>query len=266
VSHSAPRASVFADAETVAAAAAELVAQSARTAVAERGRFVLALSGGSTPRALYRLLAGPSYDGIVPWSATVLLWGDERCVPPEHPESNYHMVARTGLLDRPFAAVERIRGELGAEEAAGEYECRLRALADSSDPRALGGDGPDMPVPGPPVIDLVLLGIGADGHTASLLPASPALAETRRFAVPTGVYAGVRRVTLTVPVLAAARQLLFLVAGADKAPAVAEMLHDPGSRLPAALVLRAAGRATLLLDEAAAAGGAREVAPDPGVV
>jgi 6-phosphogluconolactonase len=236
---------VFADAAAVAAAAAALVAQSARTSVAERGRFVLALSGGSTPRMMYQLLAGPAHDGNVPWPATVLLWGDERCVPPEHPESNHRMVVRTGLLQRPFAAVERIRGELGAEEAADDYERRLGALA---------GESPGASVPGPPIIDLVLLGIGADCHTASLLPGSAGLAQTRRLAVATDVYEGVRRVTLTLPVLAAARQLLFVVAGATRAAVAGAARSESaagGDRVAAA------ARATVLLDAAAAGTPAR---------
>jgi 6-phosphogluconolactonase len=273
VSEAPPRALVLADTDALAAVAADTILQCARTAVAARGRFLLALSGGSTPQALYRLLAGSAYDGKLPWPATVLLWGDERCVPPDDPASNYGSVKKSGLLGRRFASVERMVGELGAEEAARDYERRLRALDASA-------------VPLPPTIDLVLLGVGEDGHTASLLPGSSALAETRRLAVPTEAYGGVRRVTLTLPVLAVARRVLFLVAGAGKATAVAGMLGDPASRLPSALVLRAARQATVLLDEDAAGGAARTavlarardsgegggplgaagVAPEPGVV
>ena len=292
------RAYVLDDVDALAAVAAEHVVQCARVAVAARGRFLVALSGGSTPQALYRLLAGSAYDTVLPWSATVLLWGDERCVPPDDPESNYGMVVKSGLLERRCVSVERMRGELGADEGALEYERRLWALAE-------GGPGTESPVPPiqrapadahnmpvvsdafrPPVIDLVLLGVGDDGHTASLLPGAPTLDETQRLVAPTDAYGGVRRITVTMPVLASARRLLFLVTGAGKAAAVAEMLGDPASRLPAAIVLRAARRAAVLLDEAAAAGASRarvlareeeapkhgdalggaEVAPDTGVV
>jgi 6-phosphogluconolactonase len=264
VSGTSLRALVLADADALAAVAAETIVRHAKAAVATRGRFLLALSGGTTPQSLYRLLAQADYDEVLPWSATVVLWGDERCVPPDDPASNYGSAARSGLLARPFSSVKRMRGELGAEQAARDYEERLRALDASR----------------VPAIDLVLLGIGEDGHTASLLPESATLTEAGRLVVPTEPYGGVRRVTLTVPVLAAARRLLFLVAGAGKAAPVAEILGDPASRLPAAVVLRAARRVTMLLD-GAAAGGAPEgvlvqdppaappragVAPDPGVV
>jgi 6-phosphogluconolactonase len=247
---------VSADADALMAVAAETIVRCATESVNARGRFVIAWSGGSTPQALYRLLAGSAYDKLLPWSATTLLWGDERCVPPDDPDSNYGAASRSGLLGRSFASVERMRGELGADDAALDYERRLLTFADA---------GPASPGPvRSPVIDLVLLGIGDDGHTASLLPGAATLSETFRLVVPTEVYAGVRRVTLTMPVLAAARGLLFLAAGAGKAAVVAEILGDAASPLPAAIVLRAARRVTVLLDRAAAAGA--EVAPDPGVV
>ena len=285
------RALVLADGDALAAVAAETIVQHAKSAVAARGRFLFALSGGTTPQALFRLLAQSEFDEVLPWSATVVLWGDERCVPPDDPASNYGSAVRSGLLARPFGSVERVRGELGAEDAARDYEERLRTLGEGgsgspTSPRSLASTPPSSSTPAEPdvsrvpVIDLILLGIGEDGHTASLLPGSATLVEAGRLVVPTEVYGGVRRVSFTVPVLAAARRLLFLVAGTGKAAAVAEILGDPASRLPAAIVLRAARRVTMLLDGAAAAGTSEGVlvqdpravppragvAPDPGVV
>jgi 6-phosphogluconolactonase len=230
------------DAEGVAQAAAEELASAAGRAVAARGRFTLALSGGSTPRRLYALLADPGapYRGRVPWDRTHVFFGDERPVPPEHPDSNYRM-ARETLLERvPVASVHRIHGEdPGAAEA---YEAELRHFF-------------GIPAGGaPPHLDLVLLGLGPDGHTASLFPGTTALDEATRWVVsPFVPRLGTRRTTLTLPVIDRARAVLFLVSGAEKAPALARVIAAaPGAAaLPAALVRPAAG-ALWIVDDAAA--------------
>jgi 6-phosphogluconolactonase len=199
-----------------------------------------ALSGGSTPRRAYELAAAAGGD----WSPATLWYGDERCVPPDDERSNHRMV-RGALLDRlPEPArpvVQRIEGERGHEAAAPDYEARLRA--------ALGPR---------PVLDLALLGLGSDGHTASLFPAKPEIEERERLVVPVpeaGLEPFVPRVSLTLPVFDAAREVIFLVEGAGKAEAVARAFGpnaDPA--LPAARVAPANGVLRLVLDSAAAAG------------
>lgn len=229
------------DADAAARLCAARFAEAARDAVEHRGRFAVALAGGSTPRRAYALLAEAPLAGEVPWEAVHLFWGDERCVPPGHPRSNYRM-AREALLSRvpvPEGNVHRIRGELGRERAAAAYERALR--------EAFGGDVPRF--------DLVHLGLGGDGHTASLFPYDPALRERRRLAVG-ALHEGEGRVTLTVPVLAAAARVEFLVTGEDKARRVAEVLArapDP-VRIPAQFVRPASGEPVWIVDEAAASG------------
>ncbi|HEV2146509.1 MAG TPA: 6-phosphogluconolactonase, partial [Longimicrobiaceae bacterium] len=197
-------------------------------------------AGGSTPRRAYSLLAQEPLAREVPWEHVHLFWGDERCVPPGHPRSNFRMV-RDALLAHvplPAANAHRVRGELPRERAAGEYERELR--------EAFGG--------GVPRFDLVHLGVGDDGHTASLFPFAPALLERERLAAP-AVHEGEPRVTLTVPVLNAAARVEFLATGAGKAPVVRKVLRgalDP-LRLPAQLVRPAAGDPVWILDEPAAA-------------
>jgi 6-phosphogluconolactonase len=213
--------------------AADLVA-----ATANRGGQIV-LTGGATPGRAYELLATMDLD----WSGCTLWFSDERCVPPLDERSNYGMV-RDSLLDplpEPRPAVRRMAGELGAEEAAAAYERELRA--------AFGA--------GLPQFDLVLLGLGPDGHCASLFPGAAALEERARLAVGVarpGLAPWVPRVTLTLPVLNAAREVVFLATGRDKADAVARAFGDPPDRTaPAALVApTAAGTLTVLLDRAAA--------------
>jgi len=225
------------------AAADELVAQ-ARAAVAERGAFHIALSGGSTPRRLFQLLAARGRDAL-PWERVELWWGDERTVPPDHAESNYRM-AREALIEPlglPAAGIHRIAGELAdPDAAAAAYE---RVLVD-----ALGE---------PPILDLVLLGMGPDGHTASLFPGSPALDEARRWVVANPVtsplvHGTTTRITLTAPAINAARRVRFLVAGADKAAALAAVLEGPRdpARTPSQLIAPR-GDLAWFVDEAAAA-------------
>jgi 6-phosphogluconolactonase len=218
--------------EDSAGAAAERIA-----AVAGAGGHV-ALTGGSTPRAAYERAAAMDLD----WSAATLWFGDERCVAPDDPRSNYGM-AKSALLDRLFGPqpiVHRMEGERGPHEAAASYEQKLR--------QALGER---------PRLDLVLLGLGPDAHCASLFPNDPALDEARRLAVGVevaGLAPYVPRVTLTLPVLNAARAIIFLVTGADKATAVARAFGgEPDRSAPASLVAPADGTLTLLMDADAAA-------------
>jgi 6-phosphogluconolactonase len=197
----------------------------------------VALAGGSTPKATYEQVAGMGVD----WSSTGFWFGDDRAVPPDHEHSNYRM-AREALLDHVEpGAVHRIEGELGHEEAADEYERELR--------EAFGDDVP--------ALDLILLGLGPDAHTASLFPTDAALGERERWAVGVetpGMAPLVPRVTLTLPVLNAGREVVFLVAGEDKADAVARAFSgapDPGA--PASLVAPERGSLVVLLDPPAAA-------------
>ena len=217
------------------AAAAELA-----TLASGVGRpFHIALSGGSTPKRLFHELARMG-DKLVPWEHIHLWWGDERCVPPDHPDSNYRMTRETLIdpLGLDAARVHRIEAERPAEAAAADYE---RALVD-----ALGA---------PPVFDLIYLGMGPDGHTASLFPGSPALDETKRFVVANAVdspltHGKSTRITLTYPALAAAKHTRFLVAGADKAAMLARVANGDRA-LPSARVTGA--DVVWLVDRAAAA-------------
>ncbi len=233
--------------EAVARAAAGRAVACARAAVAARGRFSVALSGGSTPRALFRLLAEAPLRSEIAWARLDVFWGDERCVPPTHPDSNYRM-AKEALLDHvpiPPDRIHRIAADTDDHAAAAmTYEAELA--------RVLGG----TPGGTPPVFDLLLLGMGADGHTASLFPGTPALAEHRRWVVANRVEKlGADRITLTWPILNRAADVLFLVAGADKAAALREVLEGPRdvARLPSQGIRPEAGRLVWLLDRAAAA-------------
>jgi 6-phosphogluconolactonase len=218
--------------EDPAAAAAD------RLAAAVNAGGQIALTGGSTPRTTYERLATMQVD----WSACTLWFGDERCVPPNDERSNFGMV-REALLDRlpdPIPDTRRIEGERGPAEAADAYERELRQSFGDPMPR----------------FDLVLLGVGPDAHCASLFPNHEALAEKHRLAVAVerpGFAPWVSRVTLTLPVLNAARQVLFLVSGKGKAEAVARAFSGaPRSDAPASMVRPASGSLDVLLDPAAA--------------
>ncbi|MCI0650447.1 MAG: 6-phosphogluconolactonase [Planctomycetes bacterium] len=239
----------FPDGEAVARAAADEFARVAAAAVAERGRAAIALAGGSTPRRLYQILAERGAEAPrakVPWDALHLFWGDERHVSPEHADSNYRMT-REALLDAglvPAANVHRIRAELAdAAEAARLYEEELRAFF-----RLRASEWPRF--------DLMLLGMGADGHTASLFPGTDAVGEVRRLAASPWVEKfKTYRITLSPPVFNHAAEVLFLVTGADKAATLREVLEgepDP-ARLPSQLIRPADGRCLWFADRAAAA-------------
>jgi 6-phosphogluconolactonase len=240
---------IFAEERSLASAAADLVIAAAAAAIGESGRFLLALAGGSTPTPLYELLATGAYARRVDWSKVEIFWGDERCEAPDHPASNFRS-ARERLLDRvPVAAanVHRIRGEVDPHEAAAWYERELRAAFDTP-------DGPPRSDRGAR-FDLVLLGLGADGHTASLFPETAAVREAERWVVAHQVSAVPRwRITLTPVVLNASAQVLFLVSGRDKAPALRSVLQGPDrpDLLPAQAIMPRSGNLRWWVDAGAA--------------
>jgi len=234
--------------ETLAAFAETAAARFARAvaaAVTARGTARVALAGGRTPEALYRLLAEMPYREAIDWSSVSLFWGDERCVPPDHPDSNYRMV-REALLSHvaiPEANIHRMRGEIGDPVAAArEYQEVLREAC-------------CVEVDTLPRLDLCLLGLGPDGHTASLFPGLPAIREKQRWVVAARVEKlDAWRLTLTPAVINNARHVLFLVTGAEKAETVRAVLEGPvdPDRLPAQIVRPVHGRLEWLLDRDAA--------------
>jgi len=228
---------VYPDFAALIAGAADAIAAAASEAIATRNRFAIALSGGNTPRPVYQRLASAAID----WSRVQVFFGDERCVSPRDARSNYHM-AKVALLDRvpiPAEHVYRMRGEDPPEAAAAAYAVELR--------RALGDDSR---------LDLVLLGLGHDGHTASLFPGLAAVTETRRTVMESYVeFVGMWRLSLTPVAINAARRVLFVVTGDDKAEILRRVLKGPREPvvLPAQAIKPAAGPATWLVDRAAAA-------------
>lgn len=233
---------VYPDLESLSHAAAGLFVQRARQAVQDHGRFGVAVSGGRTPQRTYELLAQPPFRDQVPWAQAHVFWADERCVPPEDPRSNERMV-RQALLNRvpiPPAQIHPIRCAQAPEKAAQEYETLLRALFTGQPPR----------------FDLVLLGLGENGHTASLFPGTPVLDERERWAAEAYVTAqDLYRVTLTTPLINQAAAVAFLVSGAAKAQAVQQVLQgrsDP-HHLPAQLIRPTSGDLHWLLDKESSA-------------
>jgi 6-phosphogluconolactonase len=231
------------DAPALADAAARAIAEAAVAAVADHGRFTFVLAGGGTPRDTYMRLAAPPLVDTVPWDKTSIFFGDERCVPPEHAESNYRM-ASEALLSKvgiPAERVYRMRGEADdPEEAAAEYARTLASVFQTK----RGGL---------PRFDLVLLGLGLDGHAASLFPGSPASKEIFRTVV--AVHAAAARIpqrlTLTIPTLTAAARVIFLISGAEKAKVVKATLTD-GAILPGSMIRPTDGTLTWIVDRAAA--------------
>jgi 6-phosphogluconolactonase len=207
--------------------AAPFVAERIRTTVRERGGCSLVLAGGRTPRPVYERLARPGETGPIPWERVRLFWGDERFVPPDHEASNYRMARETLPLEAgpPARGVFPIpTGAPDPAEAARRYERTLRGL---------------FPGSAFPAFDLVLLGLGADGHTASLFPGGPECEERSRWCVASRAPEGAQvrdRVTLTLPALNAARCVAFLVAGEDKRGALQALLAPPAAGAPAALL------------------------------
>ncbi|HQZ18908.1 MAG TPA: 6-phosphogluconolactonase [Vicinamibacteria bacterium] len=237
----------FDDAEAVAQYAAREFVRRARSAIEASGAFKVALAGGSTPRRTHELLADPSLSNQVDWEATHIFFGDERAAPPDHPDSNYGNALET-LLSRvkiPEAQIHRMEGERAdLDTAATEYEA---TLAESFDLTVESGL---------PRFDLVMLGLGEDGHTASLFPGTLALDESRAWVVANDVpEKATRRLTMTVPLLNAARCVMFTVEGGDKAASLSAVLEGPSDphRFPAQLIAAADGDLLWLIDRAAAA-------------
>lgn len=227
-------------------AAAEEVVRAAEEAVAARGRFTIALSGGSTPKGLFNLLA-TNARSVLPWDRMFFFWGDERHVPPTDPDSNYRMADEAMLSKIPVAAgnVFRVPAENPDAAAAAEaYEQTLRKFF-QLEPGQL------------PRFDLILLGMGPDGHTASLFPGTAALQERSRLVVANWVEKlKASRLTFTLPVLNAARCVAFLVSGTDKADALKAVLEGnaPSEQYPSKLVRPSDGKLIWLVDRAAASG------------
>jgi 6-phosphogluconolactonase len=239
---------VFPQQDALAHATAERLVQGIQSAVAARGVARIAISGGTTPKVVFALLANPDepYRSAIPWDRLWIFWVDERCVPPDHPDSNYG-AARSLLLDKvplPPDHIIRIEGELDPEEAAARYESAIRGHY-----RLEGAEGP--------VFDVVQLGMGDDGHCASLFPHTAALHEMIRISVANHVPQQKQswRVTLTWPVINAARDVFFLIDGPAKADPLGRVLQGPydPETLPSQLIQPQNGRLLFLLDTAAAA-------------
>lgn len=234
--------SVHPDPDTLAHEAARRFIQSAREAIDLSDRFTVALSGGSTPKAMHQVIAS-DYRDAIDWTKVEIFFGDERCVPAEHAESNYRMARETLLskLPIPLDNVYRMRGEIDPNEAAKEYGLMLKEKF---------GDGG---------LDLIFLGLGEDGHTASLFPGTEAVNETHHRCVANYAEHSTTgkswRITLTAPFINRCREVMFLVAGAAKAKALAAVLEGPPQpeNIPAQLIHPDNGKLIWLLDAQAAA-------------
>ena len=236
---------IYKDAEKLAAAAAELFVELAQEAVEARNRFRVALSGGTTPRRIYELLATPGFSRRIDWARVDTFWGDERYVPADDPESNYRMTAEALLRHVPVPAnnIHRVPTELSPAQAAAEaYEAEIRRCF--GEPHSV------------PRFDLVYLGLGTNGHTASLFPHSQGLQEKTRLVFADLVAPDKWRISMSVPLLNQGRTVAFVVAGSEKAEVLREVLlgeRDP-ERLPAQLIAPddPEGKLLWLVDEAAA--------------
>jgi 6-phosphogluconolactonase len=235
-----PAVTIFPDEESLSRAAADLFLVLSREAIASRGRFSAALSGGSTPRHLYELLGEKSYRDAIDWRRVHVFWVDERCVPRDHRESNFRLAFDTflSIVPLPTENIHRIKGEEGPDRAAREYEDDVRTFFGTS---------------GMPTFDLIILGVGEDGHTASLFPDSSLLNERVRLAMPVRREKLVPdRVTLTLPVMNNAARVLVLATGEKKAEVVREILEGSGNtRRPAGLVRPVHGVLQWLIDKKA---------------
>jgi 6-phosphogluconolactonase len=232
--------SILANYETLSHTAAEMFVAQAQWAVSKDNYFSIAFSGGSTPQRMYELLAQKDIRDRVPWENTFVFWGDERCVPPDHPSSNQLML-RQLLLDHvniPKQNIFPISGTLPPEKAAQEYEVTLRKFFTNKRPG----------------FDLILLGLGENGHTASLFPGTLALDETQRWV--TDIYVDelkMHRITLTARFINRAEKIVFLVSGASKALVLKEVCEGPPDphRLPAQLIKPSEGELVWLVDQEA---------------
>lgn len=238
------RLEVLGDERMAAERAAHIVTATLAAAIQKRGWASIALAGGRTPRLLYELLAQPPFRDAVAWEQIEWFWGDERMVPPDHDESNYRMAAETflSILSIPADRIHRVLTELGPEQAAAAYEATMRTVFGVSESEV-------------PHFDLILLGMGQDGHIASLFPHTVALQESRHLVVANPVPAlSTTRITITPVVLQAAHAVLVLVTGSEKAHAVRRALEDQLAPLdiPAHLLATVPGEVTWILDQAAA--------------
>jgi len=242
---SSPDLALCPDLEGVSQRAAEEFVRLAQETTASDARFNVALSGGSTPKALYLLLASEEFRQKIPWAKVHLFWGDERCVPPDHADSNYRMV-RESLLARVPIPEQNIHRMLGEDKdpavAASKYEATLR--------KAFGLAPSQFPC-----FNLVLLGMGEDGHTASLFPHTMALSERERLVVANYVEKlSTHRLTLTLPAINHAAQVIFLISGDSKAAILREVLEgqENSQRLPSQSIRPLAGKLLYIVDKAAA--------------
>lgn len=229
--------SVLADAAALGTATADRIVSILREAVLQRGCASLAVSGGNTPRLYLPLLAEEPRLSALPWKNISVFWADERCVPPDDPESNFGMADRLLLCHAPIphGNIHRMRGELPPEEAAAEYRAGLATHFGST-----------------PRIDLVVLGIGGDGHTASLFPGTPALAAKEAVCAVYVPHLDSWRITLTLSVLNNARNILFCISGAEKAGILKKITSaETRAAYPAGLVLPSDGSLLWLIDAAA---------------
>ncbi|MGE5612579.1 MAG: 6-phosphogluconolactonase [Bacillota bacterium] len=236
---SVPKIRVFPTPETVARAVVDHIVESAATAIGEQGNFSIGLSGGKTPKPIYELLTDEPYLGRIEWPKVEIFFCDERCVPPEHADSNFRLIRETLLdyVDIPPANIHRMRGEIDPEAAAAEYGRMLK--------EKFGEGG----------LDLALLGMGEDGHTASLFPGSSALEEAEHRCVATFVEKlNAWRLTLTVPFLNRSREVLIPVTGVNKAARVQEVLEglDDAEPLPVQLINPDSDQLLWFLDAGAA--------------
>lgn len=234
----------FADGEALAKGAAQLFVRLSEQAIHDGGRFSVALSGGSTPKVMHRVLANEFADDVA-WAKVHIFWGDERTVSPEHEDSNFRMAKQT-LLDHvpiPAANIYRMQGELEPKAAANAYQDTLSEYFGG----LVGKDWPEF--------DLIFLGIGEDGHTASLFPYTEALRVTDQWVVANHIpKMETWRITLTAPVINAAKTIAFLVAGESKAETLREVINGPylPEQFPSQYIEPVSGRLLWMVDEAAA--------------
>jgi len=225
--------------------AAQLILDDANRAIAQRGKFTIALSGGSTPKRLFELMASDAWKNKIPWNNIEFFWGDERYVPPTDASSNYRMT-REAMLDKvPISGVNvhRVMTEKPDQEAAAEYEKTIRQIVPA------GANGV-------PEFDLILLGLGTNGHMASLFPHQPALHEHRKLVVAEYIdEVKMTRVTMTLPLINSAKSVVFVTLGPDKASVLREVIVGPRDpeRLPAQLIQPSPGQLTWLIDAPASA-------------
>jgi 6-phosphogluconolactonase len=230
------------DASELARMGADIFIESAKKTVLERGHFIFAISGGQTPRPMHKLLAGEQYYNEMPWDKTDVFWTDERCVPVSHPASNYGLALRDFLeaVPIPSTQVHNMPVNLPAENGALKYEQELIDFFQLNKGEV-------------PAFDLIFLGLGPDGHTASLFPGSDAIEEKHRLIlVVNGGYPDVDRLTMTLPVLNNARKIVFLVSGEGKARIVHKLLTKWQNKLPAQKIRPVKGDLLWILDRSSA--------------